>query len=68
MYNIGGSIVVIEPFAPWKSHLFDLEKELNLNNQELKYAMYKDSMVGSHGSWRSKFGLNSEFKYLYMYI
>jgi uncharacterized UPF0160 family protein len=49
-FNIdpSGSIVVIEPFAPWKSHLFDLEKELNLNNQELKYAMYKDS----NGSWR----------------
>jgi len=45
-----GSILVIQPFAPWKSHLFDLEKELNLNNQELKYAMYQDS----NGEWRSE--------------
>lgn len=49
-FNIhaSGSILVIEPFAPWKSHLFDLEKELNLNNQELKYVMYQDK----DKSWR----------------
>lgn len=44
-----GAIVVIEPFAPWKSHLFDLEQELKLTNQELKYTMYKDS---TNNTWR----------------
>jgi uncharacterized UPF0160 family protein len=28
--------------VPWKSHLFDLEKELNLTNNEIKYAIYQD--------------------------
>ena len=44
-----GSILVIEPFAPWKSHLFDIEKELNLVNDEIKYVMYKDS---TNDTWR----------------
>lgn len=43
-----GSIVVMEQFAPWKSHLFDIEKEMGLVNEELKYVMYTDSA----GGWR----------------
>lgn len=43
-----GSIVLMENFAPWKSHLFDIEKELGLVNNELKYVMYTDS----NGAWR----------------
>ena len=44
-----GSILVIEPLAPWKSHLFDIEKELNLVNDEIKYVMYKDT---TNDTWR----------------
>jgi uncharacterized UPF0160 family protein len=44
-----GSIIFIDGFAPWKSHLFDLEKEMNLTNNEIKYIIYKD---GTNDSWR----------------
>lgn len=35
-------MVFIESSVPWKSHLFDLEKELGLTNQEIKFAIYQD--------------------------
>ena len=70
-YNVdpSGSIILIQPFAPWKAHLFDLEKELNLSNQELKYAMYQDS----NGSWRSEKSVKLSYylnknKYFYIFI
>ena len=43
-----GSILLMEQFAPWKSHLFDIEKEIGLVNEELKYVLYTDS----NGAWR----------------
>ena len=43
-----GSIFVLGQHAPWKSHLFDIEKELGLLNEELKYVMYTDQS----GAWR----------------
>jgi uncharacterized UPF0160 family protein len=38
--------------VPWKSHLFDLEQDLGLTNQEIKYAIYKDK--GADKSFRVK--------------
>lgn len=32
----------MESSAPWKSHLFDIEKELSLTNSEIKYAICLD--------------------------
>lgn len=43
-----GSIIVFDQHVPWKSHLYDIEKDLNLINEELKYVMYSDT----NGSWR----------------
>lgn len=49
-FNIdkSGSILLIEQYAPWKAHLFNIEKEMGLTNNELKYTMYTDS----NGAWR----------------
>jgi uncharacterized UPF0160 family protein len=38
----------LETFAPWKAHFFDLEKELNLEKNQIKYVIYQDQ----NGSWR----------------
>ena len=38
----------MEKFAPWKDHLFTLEKELNLENNEIKYVLFEDATK----SWR----------------
>lgn len=43
-----GAIIVLTTSVPWKAHLFDLETELKITEQELKYAMYEDS----NGAWR----------------
>jgi uncharacterized UPF0160 family protein len=44
-----GAIIHIESSVPWKSHLFSLEKELNLTNNEIKYVIYPDL---SNDTWR----------------
>lgn len=36
-----GKIIELETFVPWKEHMFDIEKELNLEG-EIFYAIYKD--------------------------
>jgi uncharacterized UPF0160 family protein len=33
---------VLKSYVPWKSHLFDIEKELNIVNAELKFVIYND--------------------------
>jgi uncharacterized UPF0160 family protein len=33
----------LKDFAPWKSHLFDLEKELNIEENQIKYVLYEDN-------------------------
>jgi len=38
-----GAILSIDGFCPWKSHLFQLETELKLTNNELKYVIYNDT-------------------------
>jgi uncharacterized UPF0160 family protein len=43
-----GSVLKMSTFAPWKSHLFDLEKEMNLTNDEIKYVLFEDSS----SAWR----------------
>ena len=44
-----GAILHIESSVPWKSHLFDLEKEQNLVNNEIKYVIYPDN---ANSTWR----------------
>ena len=34
--------MVLEQYAPWKSHLFSLEKEYNYENNPLKYVLFQD--------------------------
>jgi uncharacterized UPF0160 family protein len=46
--DASGAILLMEQFAPWKSHLFDIEKEMGLVNEEIKYVIYSDS----NGAWR----------------
>lgn len=43
-----GEIVKFTSFAPWKSHLFDLERAAGTEGQ-VKYVLYPD---GSSGKWR----------------
>lgn len=44
-----GLILKLEKFVPWKSHLFDLEKELNIPKVEsIKYVLYQDKSNGSY--------------------
>jgi len=54
-----GRIVVFEEFAPWKEHLFDIEKELSIQDDGLPiYVLYPD---GTSGNWRVQaVPLNSE--------
>ena len=56
---------------PWKSHLFDLEKELNLINNEIKYAIFQDKSDKSFriqcvpiddNSFTNRLGLPSEWR------
>ncbi|PRP88546.1 UPF0160 protein MYG1, mitochondrial-like [Planoprotostelium fungivorum] len=42
-----GEIIVLEKHCPWKSHLYDLEKEKNLEGV-IKFALFGDQ----NGSWR----------------
>mmetsp|Transcript_23127 Transcript_23127/g.30047 ORF Transcript_23127/g.30047 Transcript_23127/m.30047 type:complete len:415 (-) Transcript_23127:200-1444(-) len=42
-----GQVVKFDQFAPWKSHLFDLEKDLGIDGQ-IKYVLYADTS----GKWR----------------
>lgn len=43
-----GSILKLEQMVPWKSHLFDLEKELNIPKDQIKYVLFADK----NGSYR----------------
>ncbi|KAM3138219.1 hypothetical protein pb186bvf_009682 [Paramecium bursaria] len=36
-----GEIIVLKQFCPWKSHLYDLEKELNIQGQ-IKFVLFSD--------------------------
>ncbi len=65
-----GAIIFLDSVVPWKSHLFDLEKELNLKEHELKYAIYQDKndksfriqcVPLSDGSFVSRLSLPSEW-------
>jgi uncharacterized UPF0160 family protein len=38
----------LERFAPWKDHLFTLEKDMNLEKDAIKYVLYEDASK----SWR----------------
>ncbi|CCD24259.1 Myg1p NDAI_0C06000 [Naumovozyma dairenensis CBS 421] len=40
-------IIVLDQFCPWKEHLYDIEKELNLENK-IQFVIFKDSS----NSWR----------------
>ena len=40
--DASGSIMFLSSVVPWKAHLFDLEKELQLAESEIKYAIYQD--------------------------
>lgn len=42
-----GKIILLEQFCPWKEHLFDVEKELDLKGQ-IEFVLFEDSS----GSWR----------------
>lgn len=42
-----GEIVVLDQFCPWKDHLLELEKEMQIVGV-IKYVLFKDSK----GSWR----------------
>ena len=43
-----GLIIKLETVVPWKSHLFDLEKDLNIPESEsIKYVLFKDTTSGS---------------------
>lgn len=44
--HASGKIIELETFVPWKEHMFDIEKDLNLTG-EIFYAIYKDK-----SSWR----------------
>ena len=33
---------MLETVVPWKDHLFIIEKELKLENNEIKYALFED--------------------------
>ncbi|RMZ95313.1 UPF0160 mitochondrial [Brachionus plicatilis] len=37
-----GAVIRLERAVPWKSHLFDLEKELNIPKEEIKYVVSLD--------------------------
>lgn len=37
-----GKIIMLTQFCPWKEHLFDVEKELNLKDQ-IKFVVFQDS-------------------------
>ncbi|XP_066603036.1 MYG1 protein C27H6.8 [Prorops nasuta] len=37
-----GEIILLEPFCPWTEHLFDLEKELNIETP-LKYVIFENT-------------------------
>ena len=46
-----GQIIVLESFAPWKSHLFMIEDELKIKDspaENIKYVLYQDKGT----SWR----------------
>ena len=43
-----GSIVLLESYAPWKSHLFQLEKDLKIEPNQIKYILYSDNS----NTWR----------------
>ncbi|AET40278.1 Myg1p Ecym_5538 [Eremothecium cymbalariae DBVPG len=43
----GSSIIVLDQFCPWKEHLYEVEKELNIENTIL-FVLFEDSS----GSWR----------------
>lgn len=45
-----GAIMVLPQFCPWKSHIYELEKELGTEAEpiEIKYVLYEDSS----GKWR----------------
>ena len=58
--DASGSIVCIDGYAPWKSHLFDLEKEQTLE-AEIKYAMYKDT---TNDTWRIQCVPQSEHSFV----
>lgn len=39
--DYGGEIIVLNKWCPWKSHLFNIEKELNVE-QQVKFVIYED--------------------------
>lgn len=43
-----GQIMKLSEFVPWKSHIYDLEKEMKIEG-EVKYVVYNDER---DGSWR----------------
>ncbi len=43
-----GSVMVLERYAPWKDHLFTLEKDMNLEKDAIKYVLFEDASK----SWR----------------
>ena len=46
----GGRIVVFDSYAPWKDHLYDVEKDAQLAPENLVlYVVYPDE---TGGSWR----------------
>lgn len=45
-YDKSGSILVLDQYCPWSSHVFELEKEMGV--QGILYALYGDTS----GSWR----------------
>lgn len=43
-----GQVMKLSQFVPWKSHIYDLEREMNIVG-EVKYVVYNDE---KDGSWR----------------
>jgi uncharacterized UPF0160 family protein len=43
-----GQVVKLTTFVPWKSHMYELEKEMGIEG-EIKYVIYNDD---KDGSWR----------------
>ena len=43
-----GAIIRLEVSVPWKSHLFDLEKDLNLPENEIKYVISLDKASNTY--------------------
>ena len=68
-HHESGAIVVLDQFAPWRSHLFVIEKELGINNEEMKYVLYEDEKGGwrvqcipvSEDSFKNRLSLPSEW-------